>query len=67
LTVFREILSDLDNSSNNDSASKDIIAHITATISDRAATEVRFNELLEEYRKEILPLVYHNYETCTAD
>ena len=67
LIVFREILCDLDNSLNIDSASKDIIAHITVAMADRAATEVRFNNLLEEYRKEILPLAYHNYETFTAD
>lgn len=67
LTVFQQILTDLDNSSNDDSVSKDIITHITATMSDRAATEVKFNELIEQYRTEVLPLAYHNYDTFTEE
>jgi hypothetical protein len=67
LAVFQQILTDLDNSSNDDSVSKDIITHITATMSDRAATEVKFNELIEQYRTECLPLAYHNYDTFTEE
>ena len=69
LTVFKEILSDLDTASQSgeDRTSKDIICHIKATMSDRAATELKFNSLLEQYRKEILPLVYYNYQTFTED
>ena len=65
LCVFKEILSDLDEvrQSGEERTSNDIICHIKATMSDRAATEVKFNSLLEEYRKEILPLVYYNYQT----
>ena len=33
----------------------------------RAATEVKFNELLEQYRKEILPLTCYNYHTFTEE
>ena len=36
-------------------------------MSDRVATEVKFNELLYTYRKEILPLSLSNYETFTQD
>lgn len=36
-------------------------------MSDRAATEVKFNELLTEFRNEILPLTYHNYNNFTAE
>jgi hypothetical protein len=61
LAVFQQILTDLDNSSNDDSVSKEIITHTTATISDRAATEVKFNELIEQYRT----LAYHTYDTFT--
>jgi hypothetical protein len=50
LAVFQQILTDLYNSSNDDSVSKDTITHITATMSDRAATEVKFNELIEQYK-----------------
>ncbi|WAR31188.1 hypothetical protein MAR_033730 [Mya arenaria] len=62
LKVFKEILSDIDYISNSDSVSREIVAHISATMSDRAATEMKFNSLLECYRKEILPLTYHNYD-----
>lgn len=67
LAVFQQILTDLDNNSNDNSVSKDIISHITATMSDRAATEVKFNELIEQYRTEVLPLAYHNYDTFTEE
>ena len=67
LAVFQQILTDLDNNSNDNSVSKDIISHITATMSDRAATEVKFNELIELYRTEVLPLAYHNYDTFTEE
>ena len=43
-------------------ASKDIIKHIVATISDRAATEVKFNDMLQLYRKEVLLLIYSQFD-----
>ncbi|XP_053372789.1 uncharacterized protein LOC128546365 [Mercenaria mercenaria] len=67
LKVLQEILNDLDSAASNNNVSRDIITHITATMSDRAATEVRFNELLQQYRKEILPLTYHNYHLFTEE
>ena len=36
-------------------------------MSDRAATEVKFNELIEQYRTEVLPLAYHTYDTFTEE
>jgi hypothetical protein len=67
LNVLKEILYDLDSASKSDNneISRDIVSHITATMSDRAATEIKFNEMLCTYRKEILPLAYENYETFT--
>lgn len=65
--VFKQILMELDYASVRNSVSRDIITHITSTMSDRAATEVKFNELLEFYRKEILSLVYYNYHTFTEE
>ena len=69
LKVFNQILSDLDDASNYDNkeTSKNIVSHIVATMSDRAATEVKFNELLYQFRKEILPLTYHNYHELTDE
>lgn len=47
LEVFKDLLNDLDERSDSteNQVSKDIICHIKATMSDRAATEVKFNEL----------------------
>jgi E1A/CREB-binding protein len=67
LKVFKEIFSDLNDisDSENDPVSRDIIKHICATLSDRAATEMKFNNLLESYRKDVLPLIYLNYDTLS--
>ena len=67
LKVFKELLQDLDDASQltDNETSKSIICHIVATLSDRALTEVKFNQLLADFRKEILPLSYHNYNTFT--
>lgn len=58
LKVFQQILSDLNESAStsDNQLSKEIICHVAATMSDRAATEVKFNDMLYSYRKEILPL-----------
>ena len=40
---------------------KKIVLKITCTMSDRASTQIKFNELLEEYRQEILPETVKNY------
>lgn len=65
ILLFNEILNDLNDISEScdEIASKDIIKHICATLSDRAATEMNFNSLLESYRKDVLPLIYSNYDT----
>ncbi|WAR14792.1 hypothetical protein MAR_004897, partial [Mya arenaria] len=47
---------------NNNETSKNIIKHIVATMSDRAATKVKFNTLLHDFRKEVLPLAIENYD-----
>jgi len=65
LKVFKQILSDINDVCHESTrtVSHDILVHIVATLSDRAATEVKFNELLYTYRKDILPLIYTNYES----
>ena len=52
LTVLKELLHDIDdcNDAQENSVSNNIIKHIVATMSDRAATEVKFNEVLETWR-----------------
>ena len=34
-------------------------------MSDRASTQIKFNDLLKEYRKDILPLTVKNYDTMS--
>jgi hypothetical protein len=60
LKVFKQILQDLDEKSSEEGSetSQNIVSHIVATLSDRAATKVKFNSLLYDFRKEILPLTF---------
>ena len=62
LDVFKEILEDISQLSKSDDPNqiprgKKLLISIEKTMSDRAATEVKFNELLEAYINETLPLV----------
>lgn len=45
----------------NNLASQNILYNIRNTISDRAATEIKFNELLESYREEVLPHIVRDW------
>lgn len=55
LSTFKEILSDIDDiSGNGNKRSEEIMVNIASTMSDRAATQVKFNELLEEFRTDIV-------------
>ena len=49
------------------SVSNNILKHIVATMSNRATTEIQFNQLFEEYRSNILPLVYNNFDQFSDD
>ena len=53
LDTFKEILSDLDLRSGNNSntISKSVVCNIRNTMSDRVATEMKFNDLLEQYHE----------------
>ena len=58
LDVFKEILWDIDSvyyKPSNNTVSQNLLYQIRNTMSDRAATETKFNELLEAYRSEIVP------------
>jgi hypothetical protein len=67
LSTLQEILSDIDSTSNDseNDVSKRILTNIASTMSDRAATQIKFNELLEDYHKDILPLIIDNYDSLT--
>lgn len=67
LSVFKEILSDIEEASrsSNNENSKLLLKHIVATMSDRAATEEKFNTLLQDYKNSLLPVIVENYETLS--
>ena len=67
LQVFQDILSDVNErcDATKDDVSQKILANIVATMSDRAATEYKFNELLESYRLTVLPAVIENYDSLS--
>jgi hypothetical protein len=63
LSTFLEILDDIEKTSfeSNNDASKKILLKIVATMSDRAATQKKFHELLQEYRQTLLPDMMQNF------
>ena len=69
LSVFKEILNDIDYTSeqSSDQTSKLILKHIVATMSDRAATEIKFNTLLQDYKTTIMPAIIENLDTMPED
>lgn len=67
LKVFKELLQDLDDAAKcaDNSISNSVLQHLQCTMSDRAATEVKFNELLHKYRSEALPVIVTNWDDLT--
>ena len=63
LSIFREVLQDInDRSEATDSAvGKKILINIRNTMSDRAATKLKWHQLLENYRKNVMPDVISNW------
>ena len=66
LDTFKEIISDISHSG-SDNWGRMIQANLANTMSDRAATEKSFNNLLESYREEILPQVVEGWEDLSDD
>ena len=67
LKKVKEILDDLSASASTSSdkdtqTATEIVTRIKSTMSDQASTEKSFNELLANYRAEILPLVVKTWE-----
>ena len=56
LDTFKEILADIDDSFGKaeNCVSEELLINITATMSDRAATRKKFNELLQDFRTDVL-------------
>ena len=66
LNTFKQILCDIDDDSHgSDEVARKILVKISSTMSDRASTQIKFNDLLEEYRKDILPLTVENYDSMS--
>jgi len=65
LDTFKEILTDLDDVNaalGKEAVSSKILLKVKNTMSDRHAAEKLFNEMLHDYRVEILPTVVENWE-----
>jgi hypothetical protein len=52
MTTFKEIFRDISDASqfSDRESNKSILLNIVSTMSDRASTQIKFNELLEDYR-----------------
>ena len=69
LKTLKAIKSNIFNANDNiePSISHNILYNLRNTMSDCAATEMKFNELLQLYRAEILPQVVDNWEELTPE
>ena len=68
--TFQKILQDVDNRSHatDNCKSKEILVNIVTRLSDRAATELKLGDLIEETRTELLPIVKEGFdEMCAED
>ena len=68
LDMFKEILEDIDAINTclgRDSALTKIVASTKNTMSDRHVVEKNFNELLENYRSEVLPIAIEDWATLS--
>ncbi|XP_076075718.1 uncharacterized protein LOC143046441 [Mytilus galloprovincialis] len=67
LDTFKEILKDITDhcyeqeKDNEKQAGYELLCHLKNTMSDRASTEKAFNVLLENFRREILPLIIEDW------
>ncbi len=62
MNTFNKILQDIEDQAeeSQNNTAKTILTKITSTVSDRAATQIKLNTLLEEYRQKILPETINN-------
>ena len=62
LNNLKVILQDIQEVSETaDETAQKILLNTSCTMSDRASTQIKFNELLEDYHRDILPLTVENY------
>ena len=62
MNTFNKILQDIEDQAeeSQNNTAKTILTKITSTMSDHAATQIKLNTLLEEYRQKILPETINN-------
>ena len=67
--AFQQILSDFDSAQkdSNSKVGKEILCNIRNTMSDRAATEVKWHEMLENYRANILPKIRGDWDKLSEE
>lgn len=63
LDTFKDILDDISfaNKETLYIRGNQILCNIQNTVSDRAATELKFNEILQDYRMTLLPQIHENF------
>lgn len=67
LSAFEEIIHDIDDRAiDADLPSNKLLMNITATMSDRASTEHKFNLLLEDLRSQVLPDLVENWNVLSV-
>ena len=66
LDCLKDVLADINKRTNSDAGDR-ILADIRNTMSDRHIVEKSFNNLLEDYRLEVLPSIIENWENLSTD
>ena len=67
LDVFKEVLDDIGNFSSDENFVARTFASIKNVMSDRCATQKKFNRIFTEYRETVIPSVQENWQTLTVD
>ena len=67
LDVFKEVLDDIGNFSSDENFVAKTFASIKNVMSDRCATQKKFNRIFTEYRETVIPSVQENWQTLTVD
>ena len=67
--AFQQILSDFDSAQkdSNSKIGKQILISIRNTMSDQAATEVKGHQMLENYQKNILPMMRKHWDKLSEE
>ena len=67
LDGLKEIVSDIEKVCSDGSESEKLVAALKNTMSDRHIVEKKFNELLKEYRADVLPKVVEGWDKMNEE